>query len=451
MKRYTLIALALLACCAGMRAQSSPASERYSDLLERTSQMPAYEALYHMMTYQRFHPNQPPIYYRMGDVIYSLLPAKDALHDYDERAELLYKARLFYGNCLHFMGGRLPHGETFPTVTPAGKRLEYADVESYLRGRLDTLSRWRTETDTLHDRFARMVDRYESCRLLFMQFMQKYPSEKLAHLCLTRDDLALLEQLSALTRQFEEDKLLFAEALKSSPIQHYSPTFRKTNISMYRLDGVTSSDFLANDVPLWNYADWTKEFLAVQEKTYNALMKSIVDEYSRIDHGVSRFQQGQIAQFDIDYRLPNRIERHDYNSPMATFIRMAQLITETVLQAADSLTTADQIGDAELSERITASLVAQERTEEVNTLFRTMRKQINETTESKYAYFLRRTRLLTVDRLVDKATQMVALQQSLTAQIDEQLHNYAGAYPEQFEKVDISDDRAASEAAEAEK
>ena len=72
--------------------------------------MPAYEALYHMMTYQRFHPNQPSIYYRMGDVIYTLLPTKDALHDYDERAELLYKARLFYGNCLHFMGGRLPHG-----------------------------------------------------------------------------------------------------------------------------------------------------------------------------------------------------------------------------------------------------------------------------------------------------------------------------------------------------
>ena len=82
----------------------------------------------------------------MGDVAYTVLPTKDALHHYDERNELLYKARLFYGNSLHFMGGRVPHGETFPTVTPAGKRLEYEDIERYIRAHLDTISRWRTET-----------------------------------------------------------------------------------------------------------------------------------------------------------------------------------------------------------------------------------------------------------------------------------------------------------------
>lgn len=446
MKRIHHIIILLLAGCSLAFGQQS---ERYNDLIERTEQLPAYEALFHMMTFQRTHPNMPPVYYRMGDVVYDLLPDKDPLHDYDERAELLYKARLFYGNCLHFMGGRLPHGETFPTVVPAGKKLEYEDVVAYLRGRLDTLNRWRTETDTLHDRFYRMVDRYESCRLLFMRFMEKYPSEKLAHLCLTKGDLDDLKQLEDLTKQFEQDKQLFTEALQASPIKHYSPVFRSVSISTYRLDGVTSSDFLANDIPLWNYGEWTQAFLDVQQKTYNKLMLSLVAEYTMIESSVARFQQGQIVQLKTDPRLPNHIERYDYQSPMATFVRLTHLVGETLLQAADSLTADEQITNPELQERITASLEVKERTEEVNSLLRTMLQQVNETTASKYAFFLRRTKLLTIDRLNDKAKEITAFQTYLTDMIDRQLHAYAEAYPQQFEEVDISDDRAASEAAEA--
>ena len=444
----------VLAGCAGVWAQSgsvNPSQERYTDLLDRTAPLPAYEALYHMMAYQRFHPSQAPIYYRMGDVIYDLLPEKDPLHDYDERAELLYKGRLFYGNCLHFMGGKLPHGETFPTIKPAGKRLEYEDVETYLRGRLDTLNRWRAETDTLHNRFYRMVDSYESCRHLFMQFMDKYPSEKLAHLCFTQSDLDNLRHLEELTRRFESDKRLFTEALEVSPIKHYAPNIRSVSITMYRLDGVTSTDFLANDIPVWNYGEWTKSFLDMQEKTYLPMFRTIVDEYKKIDFGISRFHTNQIVELNPDQRLPYLIERYDYQSPVATFIRLNYLVAETLVQAADSLTAEEQIDDFELSGRITASLVARERTEEMKTLYRTMQQQINESTAAKYAYVLKRTELLTVEGLTKRADELLALQQELTDRIDRQLHNYAAAFPKQFEDVDISDDRAASEAAEAAK
>ena len=442
----------VLAGCAALWAQTgsvNPSQERYSDLLERTAPMPAYEALYHMMAYQRFHPSQAPVYYRMGDVIYGLLPDKDPLHDYDERAELLYKGRLFYGNCLHFMGGKLPHGETFPTVTPAGKRVEYEDVDAYMRGRLDTLNRWRAETDTLHNRFYRMVDSYELCRQLFLQFMQKYPSEKLAHLCFTQDDLDNLRHLEVLTRQFEQDKRLFTEALQVSPIKHYSPDFRSVSIAMYRLDGVTSTDFLANDIPVWNYGEWTKSFLEVQEKTYLAMFRTIVEEYKMITFAIDRFRTNQIVQLTPDQLLPYLVERYDYQSPVATFIRLNHLVAETLLQAADSLTADEQISNADLSGRITASLVARERTEEVRTLCRTMQQQINESTAAKYAYVLKRTELASVDGLTRRADELLALQQQLTELIDRQLHNYAAAFPKQFEDVDISDDRAASEAAEA--
>ena len=442
--RHILSFILLFAASVTAMAQSS---ERYGDLIARTENMPAYEALYNMLAYQRYHPEQAPIYYRMAETVYTLLPTKDALHDYEERAELLYRGRLFYGNCLHFLGGHMPRGESFPTITPAGKKLEYTDVEAYMRARLDTVSRWRAETDTLHDRFYRMVDRYESCRQLFLAFMEKYPSEKLAHLCFTEDDRANLQTLSDLTKQLEQDKKLFMEALNISPVPYYNPHFRKVDILVYRLDGVTSSDFLANDIPMWNYADWTGSFLKVQQQTYQKFMRELVQEYTMLDAGFERFRQGQIVQLEVDPLLPNRIDRYDYHSPIGTFFRMAQQIATTTLQAQDSLTANDQIADAELSLRFTASIDAQQRLAETQSLLRELKQGVDESTARKYANFLSTTKLQTVEGLIAKAEQAVAFHELLTQQISAQLKNYAAAYPKQYEQVDISDDRAASEAA----
>ncbi len=444
MKRYILIVLTLLAYNAGVWAQES---ERYSDLIERTQSLPAYEAMYNLLAFQRSHPGHAPVYYRMGDVAYTVLPTKDALHHYDERNELLYKARLFYGNSLHFMGGRVPHGETFPTVTPAGKRLEYEDIERYIRAHLDTISRWRTETDTLHNRFYRMVDGYESCRQLFLQFMEKYPSEKLAHLCLTDEDREHLLQLGRLTKQFEHDKQLFNEALQVSPIPYYTPAFRQVSISTYRLDGVTPTDFLANDIPLWDYADWANNFLDVQKNTYLVLMRDLVREFTMINHGLERFRQGQSVELETDPRLPYRLECYDYQSPVAMFLRLAQTVAFTTLQAQDSLTTAQQIEDGELSARITANIEARQRVAETATILQTFKQRVDELTARKYAFFLRETKIGSVEQMVTAAEQVLDFQQQLTQQIDAQLQAYAQAYPKQFEKVDISDDQAASEAA----
>lgn len=438
MKRPILI---ILAIGAWLCVQAQPSQERYEDLVARTEALPAYQAMYHLLAYQRFHPEHAAVYYRLGDAAYALLPAKDPLHDYGERSELLYKARLFYGNCLHFLGGKLPRGESFSTITPAGKRLDYTDVDAYLRARLDTLKLWRAQTDTLHNRFYRMVDQYEACRQLFLQFMEKYPSEKLAHLCLTPEDREMLNRLTALTAQFEQEQQLFLQALGESPVPAYAPQFRSVPITAYRLDGITSSDFLENDIPLWDYRGWTDAFLYVQQHTYLTFMRALVQEFTSLDYGMQRFRQGQVVQLEPDKRLPNRIERYDYKSPVATFIRLQQLVAATVLQAQDSLTTGEQVTDADLSARITANIEAQQRLAEAQNYLRTLRQTADETTARKFAFFLRESGLHTVDQLITNAEQAYDFQQVLTRQIDEQLQNYANAYPKQFEDVDISDDQ----------
>jgi hypothetical protein len=113
------------------------------------------------------------------------------------------------------------------------------------------------------------------------------------------------------------------------------------------------------------------------------------------------------------------------------------------LQAQDSLTTAEQITDSDLSLRITANVEAQQRLAEAQTYLRTLQRTADESTARKFAFFLRETGLYTVEQMLTYAEQAVNFQLELTHRIDEQLQDYANLYPKQFEDVDISDDQPA--------
>ena len=178
-------------------------------------------------------------------------------------------------------------------------------------------------------------------------------------------------------------------------------------------------------------------------------MRDLAQEYTQLNHGMQRFREGQSVEMEAQPRLPYRLERYDYQSPVAMLLRLQQLVAGTTLQAVDSLTTETQISDAELSVRITANIETQQRIEEANTLMQKFKQRINDLTAQKYSFFLRETKMDSVEGMISSAEQLLAFQEELTRLIDRQLQNYAEAFPKQFKAVDISDDFAASQAAEA--
>ena len=208
-------------------------------------------------------------------------------------------------------------------------------------------------------------------------------------------------------------------------------------INTYRLDGVTSSDFLGNDIPLWDYAAWTTAFLNVQRFTYQTLMREIVQEHMMLEDGMERSRLGQAIELTPNELLPNRIERYDFNSPLSTFIRLEQLVAITALQAQDSLSVELQIPDEQLAERISASLEAQQRYAESSTLLQTFKQRVDDSAEKKYAFFLKEAKFRTFEQVLAHAVKALDLQRILTQQIEEQLQDYANAYPHQFEDVEL--------------
>ena len=242
-------------------ASSLKAQEKYSVVLEQAQGMSPYEAIYLLMDYQYWHPEYASIYYHLGNLCYGLIPSRDPLHHYSELNTLLYQSKLFYGNCLHFAKDQKLPGWQYAELADGQKRIEYATLEQFVRPRIEEIKRLQTACDSIHFSFIRMSERYNRCQTLFHQFLDRYTREKSAHLHLLPEERLLLEALRLAADSLDADIAAYQTALNLQDIPSYSPRFHKEPITLYRLDGLTYTDFLQNDIAIWDYSKWASIFL----------------------------------------------------------------------------------------------------------------------------------------------------------------------------------------------
>ena len=311
----------LLIACVSVCAQ---AQEKYSVVLERTKTLSPYEAIYVLMDYQYWKPELPAVYYELGNRCYSLLPTRDPLHHYVELKTLLYQSRLFYGNCLHFAKDQKLPGWQYSEIADGQKKIDYATLETYVRPRLKEVERQQIACDSIYHTFCRMSDRYNRCLNLFSTFLGAYTREKTAHLQLQPSEREMLITLQQQADSLENDILAFKQALQLQPIPGYDPVFRKEEIVLYRLDGLTHTDFLQNNIALWDYSQWVSRFLNEQTEVYERLYADIDREYTRLSDQMRRYTRGETISGHFDASLIGRCERLEIQTPRIDSIRIMQ-------------------------------------------------------------------------------------------------------------------------------
>ena len=325
MKKITIL---IIVACASVYAS---AQEKYSVVLERSKTLSPYEAIFELMDYQYWKPELPAVYYELGNRCYDLLPTRDPLHHYTELCTLLYQSRLFYGNCLHFAKEQKLPGWQYSEIANGQKKIEYAALEAYVRPRLKDIERQKEACDSIYHTFCRMSDRYNRCLTLFSTFLGAYTREKTAHLQLQPEEREMLLNLQREADSLEADIAAFQQALALQPINGYSPVFRKEEIVLYRLDGLTYTDFLQNNIAIWDYSKWVSRFLDEQTEVYEQLYADIDREYAQLSEQLARYEAGQTISGHFDGSLSGRSERLEYSSPRIDSIRIMQ---QTIRHAA---------------------------------------------------------------------------------------------------------------------
>lgn len=319
MKKIYILIVITAGVCVPTRAQ-----EKYNIVLERNKQLSPYEAIYELMDYQSSRPELAAVYYELGNRCYSLLPTRDPLHHYQELSTLLYQARLFYGNCLHFAKEQKLPGWQYAEIANGQKKIEYEALEAFIRPRMAEIERQKSACDSIYHSFCRLSDRYNHCLTLFTSFLSGYTREKTAHLQLQPEERDIIERLQLAADSLDTDITLFKQALALQPISGYNPVFRKEEIALYRLDGLTYTDFLQNDIAIWDYSRWATRFLNTQTDVYERLYADIEHEYSQLSDQIARYAAGETISGHFDASLSGRCERLELRTPRIDSIRAMQ-------------------------------------------------------------------------------------------------------------------------------
>ena len=300
------------------------AQEKYSVVLERTKQLSPYEAIYMLMDYQYWHPEYASIYFHLGNYTYDVLPTRDPLHHYSELKTLLYQSRLFYGNCLHFAKDQKLQGWQYAELANGQKRIEYSVLEAYVTPRLEDIQRQQTACDSIHRSFIRMTERYNRCQTLFSDFLTRYTREKKAHISLQPEERKMLLSLKQAADSMEMDIAAFRHALQLQPVAGYEPVFHNEAIELYRLDGLTYTDFLQNDVALWDYSNWVKRFLDEQRDVYERLYADLQREQEQLLSQLKRYEAGRPISGSSDLSLMGRCDRLEISNSQVDSVRAMQ-------------------------------------------------------------------------------------------------------------------------------
>ena len=310
------------------------AQDDYYKVLDRASATTAPEGLYILMHYQQANPKFAPVYFQMGQLSWQMAADQHPLREYSDLQQCLYRTRVFWGNCLHYAQGQPIKPQAYNGLVFKAKKPTYDDLKPMLDSRLVEVTDAETKARNLYQAYCRLAERYNRCRQLFQTFSETYRGEKNAHLYLRPADRELLQRLATEADSIPQDIQALQLALRERPVDDYQPRFHFQPINLYGLDGLTGVNLMQNEVPLWDYAAWSRSFLQEHDGLYNDYYRAIHREHMSL---VRHMQSPDGSPVRINDLILNRIDRIDYGSPMKDRLALEQQVALTMQARSDSL------------------------------------------------------------------------------------------------------------------
>lgn len=313
-----IITLLVVLSATALMAQPS-----YKYLLAHMPEFSDGEALYRIKEYQTYYPKQAHPYYLMANIHYRTFAKEHPLLNYLELSSAIYNMILYYGNCSHFIHDESIKKEWYLETAVDGKVSEETIV-AFTQKRLNEAKDLRTKVDELHTSYLQLVQDYDSCLMEMSVLSQHYGGEKEAQLLIDDSDMALLNRMIRRARQLPKEIERYKKALDAYPIQGYQPQFIFRPINYFRMEGMTTSDFLQNEVLLWDFVTWGETFLATHEHKTLPYLQSLEQEYMRQSKAWDA-----AAESKPNTVILNMIDYRDEGSAMAPLMQLQHMAVQS--------------------------------------------------------------------------------------------------------------------------
>lgn len=297
---------------------------RYKDVFASLKTSKDFEVYQLLMAFRKQEPYHANTYYQLGIINQRWMRQYDPFLNSDLVESNINNASLYLSLCLRFLDEKetRKNEDYYQNVKrPEGKKgIELEDIVKDIQDRIQDVEQYGIHIKNIDSNFIGCVKSYNLCIRTFNDINQK--NSRLKDLYFIKDS-SLTNELEALKNQF--DSTIFylnglKKALDECPIGNYNPEYKLIPIDVYRLHGLTSTNFLNNKILLWDFGSWYDSF----QKTINTDINELFSKAKETDILHTRYI-GSLRNYDskevpanyvLNPLIIYKFGKYDFKSPV---------------------------------------------------------------------------------------------------------------------------------------
>ncbi len=294
-------------------------ADKYDDLVAKMQNQTPNIAFYNYQQFQKKNPHIGNVYYQLANISYDYLRQTNPICNLKDFRYHAYNSKLYYGNCLYFAteSDVRKYAAYYKNVKFAEKpKLE--ELNAHIRPILKNIANITEAGNKLNAEYVRLSTQYERCVQIYLALNTKFDSFNDALLRANKEDINTMQELKTIADSIPHYITAYQQALDNYPIKGYTPNFQILPIELFRIDALCSTNFLVNNITLYDFSTWVKQFNTRRKTRVTPILTEAQQAYkksiSQNDFQASVALINALYQLDPDSYLAAVLQiRNGYN------------------------------------------------------------------------------------------------------------------------------------------
>ena len=296
---------------------------KYKDVYKVITEKSKEEAYSLLLVFQKQEPLNANTYLQLGLLAQYWSKEYDALTNLKDVEFFIYNTNLYFGLAYSKVDQKeLRKNNKFYQNIERFKEVEDIDFEAvklFIQEQIDANNEYKKNVKIVTTYFNLSILHYNSCINIFKEI--NADNNKIKDIYLTADK-DFLEKLNKLENSFDSTIYYlqnYQTAIKNYPIKNYNQKYKLLPIETYRLHGLTSSDFLQDEIPIWDYRTWVKNVKQILDSNIKDLRALITKADNQLNQDISLVLNSKEYKSDFivqkfDEKLKFKIAKFDHKS-----------------------------------------------------------------------------------------------------------------------------------------
>ncbi|PWJ43117.1 hypothetical protein [Sediminitomix flava] len=254
------------------------------------------KVLRHMKKFLQYHPLEVNVRYQIGKYYERQIKGFDVLKEDDAVFATVDSTVKYMEMTLPVLNEKEVKGKKAKTfyleflkssfAQVGQEKVDHFLVKKEIESRVAAAKLYKANVDTVNMYFNKAVIHYTEGQEEFISICEKYGTLKDLYMMADADLFERLAKVKANYNAFVAYFDKYKAFIKDFPIEGYNQTYTLAPIENYRLHGFAKSDFLANEITVWDYSTWHDDVVAYHTEHIVPLRALITSYDKELDLGI---------------------------------------------------------------------------------------------------------------------------------------------------------------------